>query len=66
MDAVMSSAVVAAPSSDTGELLIGYPFTSVSTSSTEIVKIQLRVYLGAVIKKPENILIMRHVFLFLA
>ena len=81
-DAVMSSAILAAPGSDTGELLIGYPFTSISkcfaanqsracdvrmcsthqrhlfltwrvcthtgTSSTEIVKIQLRVYLGAV------------------
>jgi len=62
MTAVMSSAVLAAPGSDTGELLIGYPFTSVSTSSTEIMKIQLRVYLGSVIKKPENILIMRNVY----
>ncbi len=44
MTAVMSSAVLAAPGADTGELLIGYPFTSVSTSSTEIMKIQLRVY----------------------
>ena len=29
---------------------------------SEIVKIQLRVYLGAVMKRPENVLIMRHVF----
>jgi hypothetical protein len=62
IDAVMSSAILAAPGASTGELLIGYPFTSVSTSSSEIVKIQLRVYLGAVMKKPENVLIMRHVF----
>ena len=34
---------------------VGYPFTSVSTSSTDIVKIQLRVYLGAVMKRPENV-----------
>ena len=62
MTAVMSSAILAAPGSDTGELMIGYPFTSVSTSSTEIVKIQLRVYMGAVLKKPENVIIMRDVF----
>lgn len=62
LTAVMSSAVLAAPGADTGELLIGYPFTSVSTSSTEIMKIQLRVYLGSVIKKPENIIIMRNVY----
>ena len=29
-DAVMSSAILAAPGSETGELLIGYPFTSIS------------------------------------
>jgi hypothetical protein len=33
LDAVMSSAILAAPGASTGELLIGYPFTSVSTSS---------------------------------
>jgi len=62
MTAVMSSAILAAPGSETGELMIGYPFTSVSTSSTEVVKIQLRVYMGAVLKKPENVIIMRDVF----
>jgi len=62
MSAVMSSAILAAPGPDTGELLIGYPFTSVSTSSTEIVRIQLRVYLGAVLKRPENVLILRNVY----
>lgn len=34
MEAVMSHAIIAAPGSETGELLVGYPFTSVSTSST--------------------------------
>ena len=62
MTAVMSSAILAAPGPDTGELMVGYPFTSVSTSSTEIVKIQLRVYLSAVLKRPENVIIMRDVF----
>merc|ERR1712086_418168 len=62
MDAIMSSAILAAPGSETGELLIGYPFTSVSTSSTEIVRIQLRVYLGAVLKRPENVLLLRNVY----
>merc|ERR1712086_107575 len=62
MDAIMSSAILAAPGSETGELLIGYPFTSVSTSSTEIVKIQLRVYLGAVMKRPENVILLRNIF----
>jgi len=32
-DAVMSSAILAAPGSETGELLIGYPFTSISKLS---------------------------------
>jgi len=61
MEAVMSSGILAVPGADTGELLIGYPFTSVSTSSTEIVKIQLRVYLGSVLKKPENVLLLRNI-----
>ena len=62
MTAVMSSAILAAPGESTGELLVGYPFTSVSTSSTEVVKIQLRVYMGAVLKRPEQVIIMRDVF----
>jgi len=61
-NAVMSSGILAAPGAETGELLIGYPFTSVSTSSTEIVKIQLRVYLGAVMKRPENVILLRNIF----
>jgi hypothetical protein len=62
MNAVMSSGILAAPGAETGELLVGYPFTSVSTSSTEIVKIQLRVYLGAVMKRPENVILLRNIF----
>jgi hypothetical protein len=62
MKAVMSSAILAAPGSETGELMIGYPFTSVSTSASEYVKIQLRVYMSAILKRPENVIIMRDVF----
>ena len=53
----MSSGVlVANPGSETGELLIGYPFSAVSTSqSTEQMTIKLRCYLGAGIYRPENV-----------
>lgn len=60
--ATMSSAILAAPGADTGSLLVGYPFTSVSTSSQEIVKIQMRTYLGSVLKRPESVLIIRNIF----
>ena len=56
---VASSAILAAPGSDTGELLIGYPFTSVSTSQAdERMRVQLRCYLGSVLYQPDNVLIM--------
>ena len=59
----MSSGVlVANPGSETGELLIGYPFSAVSTSqSTEQMTIKLRCYLGAGIYRPENVLILPHI-----
>ena len=56
---VASSAVLAAPGAQTGELLIGYPFTSVSTSQAdERMRVQLRCYLGSVLYQPDNVLIM--------
>ena len=57
MKFIMSSGVlVANPGSETGELLIGYPFSAVSTSqSTEQMTIKLRCYLGAGIYRPENV-----------
>lgn len=56
---VMGSAILAAPGSDTGELLVGFPHTGVSTSQTdETMKMQLRVYLGAVLKRPESAIIL--------
>ena len=58
----MSSAILAKCGSDTGELLVGYPMTGVSTNQrTESMTIALRVYLGAVLKKPENVTIIPHV-----
>jgi hypothetical protein len=46
---LMSSAILAASGSKTGELLMAYPQTSVNTIATspEMMKLQLRVYLGA-------------------
>ncbi len=56
---VASSAILAAPGAGTGELLIGYPFTSVSTSQAdERMRVQLRCYLGSVLYQPDNVLIM--------
>lgn len=58
----MSSAILAAPGADTGELLVGMPHTGVSTSQTdETMKMQLRVYLGAVLKRPESAIILPHI-----
>ena len=54
MKFTMSSGIlVANPGSETGELLIGYPFSAVSTSqATEQMTIKLRCYLGAGIYRP--------------
>lgn len=58
----MSSAVIAKCGADTGELLVGYPMTGVSTNQrTESMTVALRVYLGAILKKPENVTIIPHV-----
>ena len=56
---MMSSAILAKPGAATGELLVGMPHTGVSTSQTdESLKMQLRVYLGAVLKQPESAIIL--------
>jgi len=58
----MSSAVIAKCGSETGELLVGYPMTSISTNQrTEAMTVALRVYLGAILKKPENVTVIPHV-----
>lgn len=55
----MSSAIIGKPGAETGELLVGYPFTSVSTNQrTESLTIGLRVYLGAVLKQIENVIVL--------
>lgn len=46
MEILASSAILAVPGSDTGELLMAYPSTGISTSqTTETMKMQLRVYM---------------------
>lgn len=61
---IMGSAVVGVPGANTGELLVGYPFTATSTNQrTESMCVSLRVYLGAVLKQPENVLVLPNVFL---
>lgn len=61
---ICSSAILAAPGSNTGELLVGYPSTGCSTShSQEQMMIHMRCYLGAAIYQPENILVLRDVFI---
>ena len=58
----MSSAIIAKSGADTGELLVGYPMTGVSTNQrTESMTVALRVYLGAILKKPENVTVIPHV-----
>lgn len=63
MVAMMSSCILCTkPGKETGELLMAYPATGISTSqTTETMKMQLRVYMGAVIYEPENLLILPNV-----
>lgn len=63
-EVVASSAIMAVPGADTGELLYAYPSTGISTSqTTESMKMQLRVYLGTVLYDPNKILILPDVHL---
>ena len=58
----MMHAILAVPGADTGNLLLQYPRSTVSAdASTESGLMQLRVYMGAVLKRPENVLVMRNV-----
>jgi len=60
---IASSAILAAPGDSTGQLLVGYPFTGVSTSATEErMRVQLRCYLGAALYQPDAVMIMPNVF----
>lgn len=63
MVAHMQSAILAtAPSSRSGELLMAYPQTNISTNqSIEVMKMQLRVYLGAAVYDPDRYIIMDNV-----
>ena len=54
---MMSSAIIGKSGSDTGELIAAYPLTSVHSieTSPEVMKMQLRVHMGAAIYRPENV-----------
>lgn len=60
--AVMHSAILGIPNGadqQTGEMLIGYPSTMVGTDvSTETGRMRLRMYLGSVLYRPENVMIL--------
>jgi hypothetical protein len=54
-----ASAILAVSGSNTGELLYAYPSTGISTSqTTEQLKMQLRVYMGAVLYDPTRVLVL--------
>lgn len=60
---VASAAIMGIPGDKTGNMLFGFPFTGVSTShSEERLRIQLRLYLGAALYKPQNVLVMPDAF----
>lgn len=56
---LMSSAILAKSGSETGEMLMAYPNTAFTNDNTspEVFKLQLRVYLGAAVYQPNNIMI---------
>ena len=58
----MQSAIIGVAGQDTGNLLMQYPRSTVSSdASTESGRLQLRVYMNAILKRPENILVLKHV-----
>lgn len=60
---VASAAIMGIPGDKTGNMLFGFPFTGVSTShAEERLRIQLRLYLGAALYKPQNVLVMPDAF----
>lgn len=62
--AVMGCAVIGVPGANTGELLVGYPFTATSTNQrTESMTVSLRVYLGACLKQEDNVIVLPNVYL---
>ena len=58
----MMTGILSVPGSSVGELLLGYPSTSVATNAaTESGRMQLRCYLGAAIYKPEDVLLLEDI-----
>jgi len=58
----MHSAILGIPNGanqETGEMLVGYPSTMIGSDvSTEVGRLRLRMYLGAAIYRPENVMIL--------
>lgn len=58
----MLSAILAVPNGDnqaTGEMLVGYPSTMLGNDvATEVGRMRLRVYMGSVLYRPENVMIL--------
>ena len=58
----MQSAILGVPNGsnqETGEMLVGYPSTMVGNDvSTEVGRMKLRVYMGSVLYRPENVMIL--------
>lgn len=58
----MQSAILGVPNGSnqaTGEMLVGYPSTMVGNDvSTEVGRMKLRVYMGSVLYRPENVMIL--------
>jgi len=58
----MQSALIGIFGEETGNLLMQYPRSTVSSdASTESGRLQLRVYMNAILKRPENVLVMNNV-----
>jgi len=62
---VTSSAIVAAPGPDTGEMLVAYPQTTAHSVEVapEEMKMQMRAYLGAAIYNSANVIRIPHVLI---
>ena len=58
----MMSGIIAVPGEETGNLIMQYPRSTVATdASTESGRMMLRVLMGVVCKRPENILILEDI-----
>lgn len=50
------------PGDETGSFLVAFPHTGVSTNQVnESMRMSMRIHIGCIIKRPENIIVLRHV-----